>query len=332
MAAPPPIPPRPPGYELRGQVNPGLPPRPAAQGMGQQQQYQYQYQYPYQPQQHQQQQQQQQYTQPSYPYPYGAAIPPPPPPPLASQYQHPQQQQQNWGGGYTAPPQPPQVAPIAQRSTGEPSAWSAFNYPDGAPTPFFEAMMAALFQKLDPQGTGYITPEVMSEFLDVNQFLTEHNIWKSNLKGNALYPPEDVADAEMKAACEAWFFDHKVVIRGPPGRRQLPYGGMPLLSLRGLTDMMAVEYAADPELGWRGVNASLRRYGVWPALGPAPRECLLPDRPPQVQQRIEAVTVRSARAAQEKLAAVRTKHMLQQQGQQAALDLLDDRVWVRRYY
>ncbi|KAJ1569543.1 hypothetical protein HK405_003092 [Cladochytrium tenue] len=157
-------------------------------------------------------------------------------------------------------------------------------------------------------------------------------IGKSNLKSNFLYQAEDVADSELKAACEAWYFDHKVVVRGPPGRRQLPYGGMPLLSQRGLTDMMSLEHAGEPERGWRGISACLRAYGIWPHLGPLPRTMLLQDRPPQIQRRIDDTRARSMRAAQQKIAAVQAQHAIAAQGRQNALDLLDDRVWVTRYY
>ncbi|KAK8094200.1 hypothetical protein PG997_000885 [Apiospora hydei] len=34
---------------------------------------------------------------------------------------------------------------------------------------------------------------------------------------------------------------------------------------------MAVESVGEPERGWRGLNAALRHYGIWPAMGPLPR-------------------------------------------------------------
>lgn len=48
-----------------------------------------------------------------------------------------------------------------------------------------------------------------------------------NIKPGVIYQPEVLADYEMKATCEAWKFEHHVVVRNP-GRHQLPYGGMPL--------------------------------------------------------------------------------------------------------
>ncbi|KAH6656381.1 hypothetical protein BKA67DRAFT_154192 [Truncatella angustata] len=263
MDNPPPIPPRPPGYELRTPANPRLPPRLSPQQQG-----------------------------------------------------RPQQNQQ-----------PPRNQRPAQ---AQPSQWSTLYYPDGSPTPLFDQLMAAIFPHLDPQGTGYIRPEVLSIFLTLNQFQPDEDLWKSNLKGNIMFTPEDIADAELKAACEAWPFDHKVVVRNP-GRTPLPYGGMPLLSLRGLTEMMAVEHAAEPERGHRAIQAVMTRYGVWPHLGPLPRGCLPADMPPQIQRRVEQVRERSIRAAQEKMQANQTRLAIEAQGRQNALDLLDP-PWVRRVY
>ncbi|KAI1844196.1 hypothetical protein JX266_009680 [Neoarthrinium moseri] len=290
MDIPPPIPPRPPGYELRVPVNPAIPPRPSPQ--------------------HWQQQ--------SIPPP-----PPPPPPPSSQIFQSGLHQ-----GAYGAYPA---ATPQSRGAQGEPTEWSALHYADGTHTPLFEALMAAIFPHLDPQRTGYIRPEVLSDFLALNGFPKEEDLWKSNLTGNIMFAPEDIADAELKAACEAWPFDHRVAVRNP-GRPQLPFGGMPLLSLRGLTDMMAVEHAAEPERGQRGLNAVLARYGIWPHLGPLPRSALPPARPVQVQRRCDEVRARSLRAAQDKLQANQARLMLEAQGRQHALDLIDYPHYVRRYY
>jgi len=57
--------------------------------------------------------------------------------------------------------------------------WTSLFHPDGAPTPLFEALMAAFFGRLDPGKTGHIKPETLSGFLDLNGFLTEDNICTS---------------------------------------------------------------------------------------------------------------------------------------------------------
>ncbi|KAI0162963.1 hypothetical protein BJ166DRAFT_497627 [Pestalotiopsis sp. NC0098] len=262
MDIPPPIPPRPPGYELRTPSNPPLPARPSAQ--------------------------QQQYGQ------YNA---------------HPGQEYR---------PGPP----------GQPSQWSALHHPDGTPTPLFEQLMAAIFVHLDPQRTGYLQPEVFSNFLDLSEF--HENVWKSNLKGNIMFAAEDMADAELKWTYEAWSFDHKVVTRAP-GRAQLPFGGRPLLSPRGSADLMAVEHAADPMRAHRGLNAVLARYRIWPHLGPLPRACLLPAMPDQVRARVAAARRTAEANAREILEANQVRLRIEAQGRQNALELLDP-PYVRRYY
>ena len=112
MDIPPPIPPRPPGYELRTPANPPLPARP-----------------------------------------------------------RPQQ-------GYEAPPPPrrPQTA------------WGPLSNPDGTATPLMESFLAAFFARLDPQGTGTITPETLSAFLDVHGFSIEDNICACSLRTPPLPP------------------------------------------------------------------------------------------------------------------------------------------------
>lgn len=132
-----------------------------------------------------------------------------------------------------------------------------------------------------------------------------------------MFQPEDLADFELKAACEAWSFEHRVAVRNP-GCPQLPYGGMPMLTLRGFTN----------------INAALRYYDVWAELGPLPRECLLPgpDPPIEVQRRIEQAGARSRRTAAERIEANRVKHALQAQGRRNAEELVGDYYYVRRDY
>ena len=123
MDNPPPIPPRPPGYEINVEARPPLPPRREPRP------------YSYTSQRSQQQQT------------------PPRPAPQQSQAPPPQQQRQQ-----------------------QKLYWSPLFYPDGSPQPIFEAFMDAFFTAMDKRNTGTITPEQYSEFMDVQKFLTEHNI------------------------------------------------------------------------------------------------------------------------------------------------------------
>lgn len=193
--------------------------------------------------------------------------------------------------------------------------------------------MAAFFARLDPHGTGTIRPETFSAFLDAHEFPTEHNVWKKNLTPNIMFQPEDLADYELKAACEAWGFDHRVAVRSP-GRPQLPYGGMPLLTLKGLTDMMTVEHCHEPDQALDGINAALRHYNIWPERGPLPRNCLLPgrDAPVEVQRRGADAVERTNRTAAERLEAQRVRHAIEAQGRRNAVELVSDYHYVRRDY
>lgn len=135
-----------------------------------------------------------------------------------------------------------------------------------------------------------------------------------------MFAAEDVADYELKTCYEAWGFDHKVVVRDPT-RPRLPHGGMPLLSRAGLTDLMAVESAREPERASRGLNAVLRYYSLWPAMGPLPRHALPREPPPSVLQRQEHATARYLRVAQERVDAARVEASIRAQGRQVSLSL-----------
>lgn len=174
--------------------------------------------------------------------------------------------------------------------------------PDGTPEEIFEALMKAFFAVLDQQNTGYMAPEVLSSFLDVQGFRLNDNIWKSNHRQMPPpFHPVDNADFELKTAFEAWYFEHRVVSRAPD-RPLLPGGGMPHLTPAGFTSYMAVESAGDPELAFRGINAALRTYGIWAEMGPLPREMLPATMPPQIKARMDQAAARSRSAAEQRIA------------------------------
>ncbi|KAH8892009.1 hypothetical protein GQ53DRAFT_841321 [Thozetella sp. PMI_491] len=240
---------------------------------------------------------------------------PPPIPPRPPGYETIPESAPAQGNGMPPPPPPPPPRPQ--------TSWTHLFYADGSPTPLLESLLAAFWAVLDPQNTGYITPEVLSGFLTVQGWLPEDDVWKANLKPiGGPYQPVDNADFELKACLEAWYFDFRVVERGPPGRPQLPGGGMPLLTKDGFTAYMAVEYAGEPEKTPRLLNAALRAYNIWPAMGPVPREVLPPARPKELQQRIDMAAIRARNAAQEKIAAAKAYYEIRRQGSEAALDLL----------
>jgi hypothetical protein len=78
-----------------------------------------------------------------------------------------------YGAPHGFPPPPQQPAP-------PPSGWTEhLFYTNGKGTPGFEALMKEFFVKLDPRGTGYITPEAFSSFLEASRVKDSDNICKS---------------------------------------------------------------------------------------------------------------------------------------------------------
>ncbi|KAF5584095.1 uncharacterized protein FSUBG_12892 [Fusarium subglutinans] len=284
MDTPPPIPPRPPGYEI--------------------------------PLHQQQQQPQQQY------------YPPP------SQYPPPQQlmyvPRQSPHGYLPNDPRFVQPGLPTPPLPSQPSSWNEhFFYTNGKPTPIFETMMWEFFRRLDPQNTGSITPEAFSSFLDVCQYLPELNIWKRSYEAKWMYAAEDVADAEFLWTLEGFEFDHKKVVRNP-ANKQMPYGGMPLLTLKGFTDYMAVEFVSDPDDHLGDINAALRYYGVWPEKGPVPRHLLPPTCPPEVTRRVDEACARCRKASADKINAQAAKARIQGMAGRATVALTSNNTY--RYY
>lgn len=238
-----------------------------------------------------------------------------------------QRQQQNTSSTAGAPPGFP---PVPNEPPPAPSAWNEhFFYSNGRPTPVFEALMKEFWKRLDPRGTGYIAPEVFSGFMEINHFAPDDDVWRRNHQGNLIFSADDVADYELKAAWEAWYFDHKVVVRNPRAK-QLPYGGMPMLSQNGFIDVMAVEIAAEPDDRLGGLNNALRHYGVWTERGPVPRHVLPSARAPELQRRVDAAVARSQQTAKERLDAAEVQARIEARGRQAALDIVSD--YRYRYY
>ncbi|KAK0704749.1 hypothetical protein B0H67DRAFT_359115 [Lasiosphaeris hirsuta] len=300
-------------------MDPQRPPGWASATPAQQQQYIQQYQYQQYQQYQQQQQQQQQQAQQNHQQ-HDQASP--------QQQGQPQQQQQPQQAQQYQQTQQPQQQ---QQQQGQ-YFWTPLFEPDGTPEDIFEALMKAFFSVLDQQNTGYMAPEVLSSFLDVQGFRLNDNIWKSNHRQMPPpFHPVDNADFELKAAYEAWYFEHRVVSRAPD-RPLLPGGGMPHLTPAGFTSYMAVESAGDPELAFRGINAALRAYGVWAEMGPLPREMLPAMMPPQIKARMDQAALRSRAAAEQRIASQQAYEQMAAEGRRGPQDLAADPRYAHRRY
>jgi hypothetical protein len=113
--------------------------------------------------------------------------------------------------------------------------------------------------------------------------------------------------------------------------RPISGGKMPMLTRKGFCDITAVEVIHDPSDGWGYLNRALKHYGVWREMGDLPRSTLPDFAPPAVVERVRLITIASRQKAESLIAAKHVELKLAAQGQQAALDLLDDRRYVYRY-
>ena len=107
----------------------------------------------------------------------------------------------------------------------------------------------------------------------------------------------------------------------------MPYGGVPLLTLAGFTDYMAVEFASDPDDHLGDINAALRYYGVWLEKGPVPRYLLPPTCPPELTRRVDEASARCRKASTDKINAQLAKAQIQGMAGRAAVALTSNNIY-----
>jgi hypothetical protein len=155
---------------------------------------------------------------------------------------------------------------------------------------------------------------------------------KHNLVARRGKSKEDVADAALKHVYDLHSIEY--VLRPRPGSGSGNSNTMPLLTLKGLMDLTALEMLSDPSTEWGSISRVINTYDL-PAVrgwGALPRSVLpnVPD--PRITERVARVLAAEAKEHERRLEASRVKLMLQAQGEQNALDLLDDRRYTYRYY
>ncbi|KAL4800906.1 hypothetical protein BDV19DRAFT_352306 [Aspergillus venezuelensis] len=225
----------------------------------------------------------------------------------------------------------------------------------------FTRMVEELFYHLDPQRTGFLGPEVYSDYLDVCGAPYDHNIWKASHAKSANMHGYDMADRELTDHFTSYSVDFALRPRTPPSTpvkspldplsylpasqrntlsRFMPSssvptlsgGQKPMLSLRGFSDLTLISILLNPSAAWSQLNRIIQAFQI-PAYrewGDLPRDAL-PLAPHQPEVERVRVLLEGARAnAQREIDAVHARLKLEQQGRQHALDLLDDRVWVYR--
>ncbi|KAL5003092.1 hypothetical protein BDV10DRAFT_180783 [Aspergillus recurvatus] len=231
--------------------------------------------------------------------------------------------------------------------------WAPLLTEEMKPSPSFTRMMEELFQHLDPQCTGFLSPEIYSQYIEACGAPANHNIWKtSNTKSGT-----DIADRELADHFTAYSVDFTLRPRTPPSTPspldplsylpssqratlsrfmpQMPSlsgGKKPMLSLCGFTDLSLISVLLNPSPAWGQLSRVIKAYRipVWLEWGDLPRD-MLPLGPYQPEVERVRVLLEGARAnAEEELDALHARLKMEQRGRQNALDLLDDRVWVYR--
>jgi hypothetical protein len=98
---------------------------------------------------------------------------------------------------------PPGFPPTPQQPAPPPSGWTEhLFYTNGKGTPAFEALMKEFFVKLDPRGTGYITPEAFSSFLEASRVKDSDNVCRSiSIPSRSIASQTDLTEESADGWC-----------------------------------------------------------------------------------------------------------------------------------
>ncbi|EKD21029.1 uncharacterized protein L3040_004647 [Drepanopeziza brunnea f. sp. 'multigermtubi'] len=183
----------------------------------------------------------------------------------------------------------------AAPSHPRPASWEPLFEDDATtPTPIFVALMSTIFSHLDPMHTGFLNPEVYSGFLDAQGTDPSLNTWRTALgKSGGEHDSKEVADLELSLYFTDLAVSHRLHVRtrdpselpdvdldAPPRsaakiRSSMRFSAnMPMLDRQGFIAVCAIEYLRDPTGAQARLQAAVDAYGIWPELGPVPREIL----------------------------------------------------------
>ncbi|PBP26276.1 hypothetical protein BUE80_DR002800 [Diplocarpon rosae] len=178
-----------------------------------------------------------------------------------------------------------------------PESWTPFFESDGTPTPIFVALMSTLFSRLDPEHTGFLSPENYSGFLDVQGVEMGANIWKCAMAKATGEHRKNLADLELSLYISNLLIYHTLNVRTQAGDSSKSPDGveqphladvgedrardsrrfsvnMPMISRQCFIDVCAVEYLKDPERAYGWLRNAVTAYGIWEGLGKMPRGVL----------------------------------------------------------
>ncbi|KAL3417485.1 hypothetical protein PVAG01_10495 [Phlyctema vagabunda] len=190
-------------------------------------------------------------------------------------------------------------APSADQPPGR--GWSPLLV-GSKPTPTLVTFLEIVFVRLDTQKTGHLTPEQFSGYCDIQGYALEHDPWKQHMKPQFGSSPTDRADYELRQVYENFSIDHtlqKRSVRSTSGSRlsammgdmmqstRFSGGMMPMLTRKGFIDIMVVEFAGVPSIGWQRVNRTAQHFNIWREWGDVPRDVLPDSTPADLADRIK---------------------------------------------
>ncbi|KAL6236666.1 hypothetical protein BDW75DRAFT_229317 [Aspergillus navahoensis] len=219
--------------------------------------------------------------------------------------------------------------------------WTPLLTEEMKPSPSFTRMMEELFQHLDPQRTGLLSPEVYSQYIEACGAPANHNIYRELTDHFTAYSVDFTLHPRTPPSTPSPLNPLSYL---PPSQRatlspfmpQIPSvsgGQKPMLSLRGFTELSHISVLLNPSPAWGQLSRVIKAYRipVWLEWGDLPRD-MLPLGPYQPEVERVRVLLEGARAnAEEELDALHARLKMEERGMQHALDLVDDRVWVYRY-
>ncbi|CAK5284796.1 unnamed protein product [Mycena citricolor] len=221
------------------------------------------------------------------------------------------------------------------------NGWGPFFSPaDLSHTRIYAELIMAIFEHLDTARSGYLPPEGYSRMIDDMQYPLHINIWKKNLtQSSFLQSREAAADAALRAAYDTFGLEYITQSR-PRAKSSGRFSGlqslaspatpMPLLTARGLGNVIAIELLSNPNDAFPRLARAVQAYGLYSkepyaSWGAMPRRVLPASPDPRMLARVQ----------QAQMSAVQTATMnaqLTAQADLAAVNILSDSQWERRRY